>query len=73
MNLGVWIVPTLLVAVFLFLWGAAWFENRFAPIGENHDLRILDTVDTALTDTVTDQVSVGVDDQLGAEPNRPAA
>jgi hypothetical protein len=46
-TLGVWVVPIVLVAMVLMLWASVWFEGRFAPIGDNSDLRTLESVDTA--------------------------
>jgi hypothetical protein len=51
-NVGVWLVPVVLVALLAFLWAATWLESRIAPRGHDPGLPTVESVDTAFDDVV---------------------
>lgn len=68
MNVGVWMVPVVLVGLFVILWSATWLERLIAPPNLEPELAVPEVVvDSAFTDTVGRPGSFVADGQLAAE------
>jgi len=67
MNVGVWMIPVVLVGMFVFLWAAGWYELLVAPPGGDPELPTLEALDSGFTDTGAGPELAGMDGWLDAE------